>query len=114
MKTVFLQEVITTLGLQEISVICDRAEMLARTSPSLRYDLITCRAVAKLDQLWPWAAPLLRPGGTLAALKGGDLEAEVAQFMRRFPDQKPEILSMPLLACDPTADRKMVVITNHI
>lgn len=113
MKTVFLQAVVAKLGLQEVSVICDRAEMLAKTSPPLHYDLITCRAVAKLDRLWPWAAPLLRPGGTLAALKGGDLDAERAQFTRRFPDQKPEILSMPILACDPAADRKMVVITNH-
>ena len=110
MKAVFLQEAVARLGLQDTEIVCDRAENLARQAPPPEFDLITCRAVSKLEQLWAWAAPLLRTGGELAALKGGQMDAERMLFTRRFPKQEVITLDMPVLTHDPTAERKMVLI----
>ena len=44
-----------------------------------QFDLVTARALAALDVVAEYAAPLLRPGGTLAAWRGRrDTEAEAA------------------------------------
>lgn len=42
-------------------------------------DVVTARAVAPLAKLARWAAPLLRPGGMLLAIKGESAVAEVAR-----------------------------------
>lgn len=47
-----------------------RAEDLARGSLAGAFDVVTARAVAPLERLVVLAAPFLRPGGTLHALKG--------------------------------------------
>lgn len=40
-------------------------------------DVVTARAVASIAHLARWAAPLLRPGGRLLAVKGASAEAEL-------------------------------------
>lgn len=64
-KTKFLKHCVTALGLKNVTVVTGRVETL-----SGQYDHITARAVAPLDTLWAWADPLLKPTGTLEAMKG--------------------------------------------
>jgi 16S rRNA (guanine527-N7)-methyltransferase len=71
----FLRETVSMLGLANVTVLRDRAENLAGT---LRTDVATARAVAPLDRLAGWCLPLLRPGGTLLALKGAKAAEELA------------------------------------
>lgn len=66
-KSKFLQSCVQQLGLKNVQVIHDRVEHVTG-----QYDRVTARAVAPLEQLWDWAEPLLRPGGTLEAMKGGE------------------------------------------
>jgi 16S rRNA (guanine527-N7)-methyltransferase len=54
------------LGLENVRVVCARAEELAE-SP---FDVVTARAVGALPVLCEYAAPLLREGGSLVAWKG--------------------------------------------
>lgn len=63
----FLAEVITDLGLPNVSIRRARAEALAG---ELMVDVVIARAVAPLELLARWTIPLLAPGGRLLALKG--------------------------------------------
>jgi len=66
-RTAFLDQVIGTLALPNVSVVRARAEDLAGR---LDADLVAARAVAPLARLVGWCLPLVRPGGQLWALKG--------------------------------------------
>lgn len=68
----FLSSAIEALGLSNVSVKNDRAERVGD-----RFDVVTCRAVASLDKLVEWCAPLLVPGGVLLAMKGPKLAEEM-------------------------------------
>jgi 16S rRNA (guanine527-N7)-methyltransferase len=70
----FLQECTQSLGMKNASVVRGRAEEL---SGKFRADVVTARAVASLDKLAGWAAGLLRPDGTILAIKGQSAEEEI-------------------------------------
>ncbi len=112
MKARFLTEAVRHLGWPDAQVYCERAENLPALHPGLTFQLIVCRAVAKLDQLWLWSAPLLDQGGRLAALKGGDLEVEIGQLKKRHHGIRCEVIAMPQLPHDPDAGRKMIMVWN--
>jgi 16S rRNA (guanine527-N7)-methyltransferase len=76
-KCEFLERLVTTLHLENTSVVCARAEEWAAGAGRERYALATARAVAPLPTLVEYAAPLLREGGLLVAWKG-----------RRDPDEE--------------------------
>ncbi|WP_298992026.1 16S rRNA (guanine(527)-N(7))-methyltransferase RsmG [uncultured Pseudokineococcus sp.] len=58
-----------------VRVVRARAEELAGHEEA---DVVTSRAVAPLDRLARWCAPLVAPGGQLLAVKGGTAADEVA------------------------------------
>ena len=74
-RVAWLEEVVDALGLSA-TVLRGRAE-----EPSIKRlagaDVVTARAVAPLDRLWGWSAPLLRQGGRLVALKGESAADEI-------------------------------------
>ncbi|MFI5264144.1 MAG: RsmG family class I SAM-dependent methyltransferase, partial [Candidatus Kapaibacterium sp.] len=54
-----------------------RAEALATQHRfSHKFDTVVTRAVAPLDELCVWSRDLLKKGGMILALKGGNLEEE--------------------------------------
>ena len=75
-RSAFLVEAIETLNLPNVTVRRDRAEDARDRAGS--FDVITARAVAPLDKLARWTAPLLRPGGRLLLLKGSSAAEELA------------------------------------
>src|SRR6266513_4559919 len=64
-KSVFLREVVRSLGLDRVSIEPARAE-----EATVRADLVTLRAVERFDQILSIAHDLLKPGGRLALLIG--------------------------------------------
>jgi 16S rRNA (guanine527-N7)-methyltransferase len=74
-RSVFLEECVSALDLPNATVLRARAEDKAASRISA--DVATARAVAPLDRLVGWAAPLLRPGGQLLAIKGQSAAAEL-------------------------------------
>ena len=72
-RTVFLEEAVDVLELEQVTVLRARAEDVRD-----RFDVVTARAVAPLERLAGWCLPLVRPGGVLLALKGRTAEEEVA------------------------------------
>lgn len=72
-RTDWLVEVVDELGLANTTVRRGRAQ----EALDLQADVVTTRAVAALDKLYAWAMPLIRPGGTLVALKGARAQEEI-------------------------------------
>jgi 16S rRNA (guanine527-N7)-methyltransferase len=75
-KCAFLERAIVAMGLDNVTVVCERAE--AWTAGLAAQDIVTARALASLNVLVEYAAPLLRDGGTLVAWKGRRNEREEA------------------------------------
>jgi 16S rRNA (guanine527-N7)-methyltransferase len=73
-KCAFLERAVEVAEISNASVDCARAEEWPRRD----LDVVTVRAVAPLNVLVEYAAPLLRIGGTLVAWKGRPQDAEVA------------------------------------
>jgi len=74
-RTVFLDEAVASLGLENVQVVRARAEELHGKAA---YDVVTSRAVAPLDRLSTWSLPLVRTGGQFLAMKGSSAEDELA------------------------------------
>jgi len=69
----WMLEVIQELGLTNVEVRRSRAEEVL----NLKFDIVTARAVAALDKLLRLTVPLLKPGGSLIALKGSKAAEEI-------------------------------------
>jgi 16S rRNA (guanine527-N7)-methyltransferase len=75
-RTVFLEECVEALKLDNVEVLRGRAEELAGKR---EFDVASARAVAPLDRLLKWAMPLLREDGELIAMKGERAAEELAE-----------------------------------
>ena len=69
----WMLEVIQELGLTNVEVRRSRAEEVM----DLKFDIVTARAVAALDKLLRLTVQLLKPGGSLIALKGSKAAEEI-------------------------------------
>ncbi len=69
-KCRFLEHLVTTLGLSDVTVVQARAEDFGQGPGRERFDLALARAVAPLPTLLEYTLPLLRIGGWLIAQKG--------------------------------------------
>jgi 16S rRNA (guanine527-N7)-methyltransferase len=78
-KTAFLEAARRAVGLEgRVTVATARLEALRGVGPPRGWDVVTARAVGRLDDLVELALPVLRIGGRLVAWKRGDLSAELA------------------------------------
>ena len=70
-KARFLQHVVDGLSLEGAEVVYTRVEDLGRTRAHRgAYDVVTCRAVARLSVVAEYCVPLLETGGCAIAMKG--------------------------------------------
>jgi len=73
--------------LKNISAIRVRAEDLAEEPAHIRkYDFIFSRAVASAAKILGWCKGLLKPGGRIVLLKGGELIKEMSEAKMYFPN----------------------------
>jgi 16S rRNA (guanine527-N7)-methyltransferase len=98
-KAEFLQTVARTLELERVRIVALRAEEAGRL-PRLRarFDLALARAVSRMSTLSELLLPLVRIGGSVAAVKGSRLESELAEAgeaMRRCGGGSATVLALP-------------------
>lgn len=76
----FLTELVAELGLQQVELHHARAEEFGRKQSPYResFDLVTARAVARLDVLSELCLPLVKVGGRFAAMKSQKAQVELA------------------------------------
>ena len=76
----FLKKVVAELNLENVTCVHGRAEDLARQNNFREsFDLVTARAVARLNIIAEYCLPFVKIGGTFAALKGRQFLEEVAE-----------------------------------
>ena len=94
-KAGFLRSAARLLSLGCVVVIADRAETVAH-DPEHRegYDLVVSRAVAVLPALLEICTPLLRPGASMAAIKGSRVDEELSRSERavRLTNSDPPLV----------------------
>jgi len=73
-RTAFLAECVSQLDLKNVEICRARAEELAGR---VLADVVTSRAVARLDRLARWSIGVCRPGGLVLAIKGASAAAEL-------------------------------------
>jgi 16S rRNA (guanine527-N7)-methyltransferase len=96
-KCGFIRDAAHRMGLENVTVVCERSEDWASSDGREAYDAVTARAVGSLATLAELASPLLREGGVMAAWKGARSdreEAEVARTADRLAMEPIEIRSV--------------------
>ena len=72
-KCEYLKDVVRELDLKNVEVICARAEDLAKDDKYReKYDIVTARAVARMNTLCEYCIPFCKVGGRFVAYKGED------------------------------------------
>lgn len=102
-RTVWLQEQVDSLGLENVSVVRARAE---EWDGGAVFDAVTARAVSALRTLIPLTAPLVRDGGELILLKGAAAPTEIEKAAKqiraaKLTDVRVEVVGEGVLA-EPT------------
>ena len=77
-RSTWMLEALEELGLTNIEIRRARAEEVL----DLKFDIVTARAVAALDKLLRLTVHLLKPGGSLIALKGSKAAEEIEAAKR--------------------------------
>ncbi|MDQ6421887.1 16S rRNA (guanine(527)-N(7))-methyltransferase RsmG [Paenibacillus sp. LHD-117] len=89
----FLNALVERLGLSDVECVHGRAEDIARMPQYRdRYDLVTARAVARLNVLNEFCLPFVRPGGNFAAMKGSQSQEEVKEAAFSLKELKSKVL----------------------
>lgn len=76
-KARFLENAARELGLDNVSVVCDRAESFGTGPERERFDATTSRAVSRLPVLLELTLPLIKVGGLSLSIKGEQAANEV-------------------------------------
>jgi 16S rRNA (guanine527-N7)-methyltransferase len=100
-RTTFLREVVDNLGLSQVTVMRSRAEDLHRRH---QFSAVTSRALAPLPRLLDWSMPLVRPGGSLLAMKGSSVHEEIESArepLQRHGAGAVEVLTLGVGIIDP-------------
>lgn len=108
-RTVFLQECVDELELDNVEVLRGRAEELAGKR---EFDMASARAVAPLDRLLTWSLPLLREDGELIAMKGERAAEELAEAgpqLRAMGARAAELITVGQGRVDPPTTLVRVV-----
>jgi 16S rRNA (guanine527-N7)-methyltransferase len=104
-KTRFLRQAVAELGLDNVVVVCARAEAYR---PDPGFDCITTRAFAGLSDILSLAQPLLREGrGLVLAMKGRRPGLELADLA------PPQVNVIPLRVPQLDRERHLVLIRIH-
>ena len=105
-KTAFLRQVGAELGLANLDVVSERAEVYR---PQRAFDLAIARAYADLAGFAAACTHLLRPGGEMVAMKGLHPREEIA----RLPTAVRVLRIVPLEIPGLAAARHLIVMDRH-
>ena len=86
-----IQAIKDNLGINNLSILCDRAENIK----GVKYDFITSRAVATLKILIPYALPLLKKNGYFIAYKSIKVDEEIKEaknILEKYHAQVTDII----------------------
>ena len=82
-RMIFIEEVVKQLGLSDVNIVVSRAEDYALTHRD-SFDIVTSRAVARLNILAELSLPLVKINGTFLAYKGQSAMEEYEECKRQL------------------------------
>jgi 16S rRNA (guanine527-N7)-methyltransferase len=109
-KTRFVQQAILELKLKNVSVLHSRVEDYR---PTQGFDSVTCRAFASMSDILKLTAHLFAEDGLLLAMKGQQLDEELAQINQPYqivPIIVPNVDAERCLVCISANNKNNVVI----
>ena len=81
-----LEEMVKSLELKNVEVLCGRGEELGKTRKwNQRFPVIFARAVASLEQLETWTREMRKSDAEIHVFKGGDLKQEFQALHQNQP-----------------------------
>lgn len=106
----FLQTVINSLKLKKIQAVHGRAEEFIKNQREI-YDIVTSRAVARLNVLLEYMLPFVKIGGKCICMKSVDIQEEIEEAKRAIKILGGEIEKIDDITL-PNSDikRKIVII----
>ncbi|NTV91945.1 MAG: 16S rRNA (guanine(527)-N(7))-methyltransferase RsmG [Chlorobiaceae bacterium] len=110
-KITACQSMIKVLDIKNATAVHSRVEELK----GLSFDTVLSRQVAQLEQLCAYASKLLKPGGVLICLKGGDLGLEIKKALagKNNNGEFPSIVEQfPVSSYSPCFAEKHIVIAR--
>lgn len=90
----FLKEIAQKLGLKNVNVVNDRAEIFIKNARE-SFDFVTSRAVSRLNILLELSIPFLKVGGKLIAYKGINYQEEINESKNAL-----DLLSSKIIAIE--------------
>lgn len=111
----FLTHLKDQLQLEDVLCIHGRAEDVAQL-PAHRdgYDLVTARAVARLNVLNEFCLPFVRKGGLFAAMKGSQSDEEVREASYSLKELKSKIKSQHQLSLPNEQSERHIVLIEKL
>jgi len=106
-KAAFLRQAAIELGLDRVTVVCERAETW---QPPARFDIVISRAFSALPEFLAAGGRLCANAGTIIAMKGVHPYEELAQIAGGYHLRNVIPLAVPGLA----AERHLVIIQPEI
>lgn len=109
-KCDFLNHLVQELDLKNATIVNARVEALHTTPLRKSFDVITCRAVAKLDELIKYSLPLLKPGSSLLAYKAKDINDEIKNA-EKFIEKKNLKLNIDVVSKEINGvERRLIIL----
>ena len=111
----FLNHLVEQLGLEDVTCVHGRAEDIARL-PEHRdqYDLVTARAVARLNVLNEFCLPFVRKQGVFAAMKGSQSDEEVKEAVLSLRELKAKVRSQHAFKLPVEQSERHIVLINKL
>lgn len=105
-----INEIAEDLNLKNFQTICDRVENIK----DKKFDLITSRAVAKLDLIVQYAIPLLKKNGYLVVYKSKTAQEEIKlaeKVLKKYKAKVVDVIEYKL-PLEEVFERNLIVIRN--
>ncbi|MEE4312009.1 MAG: 16S rRNA (guanine(527)-N(7))-methyltransferase RsmG [candidate division KSB1 bacterium] len=113
MKTLFLRDVVAELGLSQVEVLNQRAEIAVQNEKyAARFDYVLSRAVSDLKSVYEWSAGFATDNACIVAIKGGDLSGELHRFQAAYPNVP--VKKIPVTSGLAVKERVLIVIDSAL
>lgn len=114
-RITFLNEVCTTLDLENIELIHSRAEDLAKNkSYRENFDKSVSRAVANLTTLAEYDLPFIKKGGQMIAMKGVEIEKELQNAEKAINILGGKIIEVNKFTLIDTDNKRSIVLIDKV
>ena len=112
-KVKYVGDTATLLGLSNVSVSSERAEVLGQGEKREAFDIVTARAVARLNVLCELCLPLVKVGGAFVSMKSQTTDEEINEAQNAISQLGGKIEKVDtykLTNGQETLDRTLIVI----